>query len=127
MREGQTELKRFIIASQEICKKELAFLEKLPELPLELPAAEPAFTPAAVQPEPAPPPEPEPEPVVSHLMVAGDIMSHMPLTNDCYVKETDSYDYTHVLQEAAEQLALVEEALVSQARTALERLLWLYR
>ena len=62
MREGQTELKRFIIASQEICKKELAFLEKLPELPLELPAAEPAFTPAAVQPEPAPPPEPEPEP-----------------------------------------------------------------
>ena len=62
MREGQTELKRFIIASQEICKKELAFLEKLPELPLDLPAAEPAFTPAAVQPEPAPPPEPEPEP-----------------------------------------------------------------
>ena len=62
MREGQTELKRFIIASQEICKKELAFLEKLPELPLELPAAEPAFTPAAVQPEPAPPPAPEPEP-----------------------------------------------------------------
>ncbi len=62
MREGQTELKRFIIASQEICKKELAFLEKLPELPLELPAAEPAFTPAAVQPEPAPPSEPEPEP-----------------------------------------------------------------
>lgn len=61
MREGQMELKRFILASQEICRKELAFLEKLPELPLDLPAAEPAFAPAAVQPEPAPPPEPEPE------------------------------------------------------------------
>ena len=60
---------------------------------------------------PEPEPEPEPEPVVSHLMVAGDIMSHMPLTDDCYVKETDSYDYTHVLQEAAEQLALADFAV----------------
>ena len=35
-----------------------------------------------VTPKPEPEPEPEPEPVVSHLMVAGDIMSHMPLTDD---------------------------------------------
>lgn len=62
--------------------------------------------PAQSQPEMPlePEPEPEPEPVVAHLMVAGDIMSHMPLTKDCYVAETDSYDYTHVLREAAEQL-----------------------
>ena len=60
-------------------------------------------------PEPVTKPEPEPEPIVSHLMVAGDVMSHMPLTNDCYVKETDSYDYTHVIQEAAEQLKAEEE------------------
>lgn len=62
-------------------------------------------------PEPDPEPEPEPEPVVSHLMVAGDIMSHMPLTNDCYVAETGSYDYTHVLREAAEQLTLADFAV----------------
>ena len=69
--------------------------------------------PARSQPEmpPEPEPEPEPEPVVAHLMVAGDIMSHMPLTKDCYVAETDSYDYTHVLQEAAEQLALADFAV----------------
>ena len=62
-------------------------------------------------PEPDPEPEPEPEPVVSHLMVAGDIMSHMPLTNDCYVAETGSYDYTHVLREPAEQLTLADFAV----------------
>jgi poly-gamma-glutamate synthesis protein (capsule biosynthesis protein) len=69
--------------------------------------------PAQSEPDPVSPvePEPEPEPVVAHLMVAGDIMSHMPLTNDCYVAETDSYDYTHVLREAAEQLALADFAV----------------
>lgn len=71
MREGQMELKRFILASQEICRKELAFLEKLPELPLDLPAAEPAFAPAAVQPEPAPPPEPETPPLAEADLSAG--------------------------------------------------------
>ena len=71
----------------------------------------PAQSQQTPDPEPEQEPEPEPEPVVSHLMVAGDIMSHMPLTNDCYVKETDSYDYTHVIQEAAEQLALADFAL----------------
>ncbi len=70
-----------------------------------------ASQPPAQSQQPEPEPEPEPEPVVAHLMVAGDIMSHMPLTNDCYVKETDSYDYTHVIQEAAEQLALADFAL----------------
>ncbi|NBI09334.1 CapA family protein [Colidextribacter sp. OB.20] len=65
----------------------------------------------APQPQPEPEPEPEPEPVVSHLMVAGDIMSHMPLTNDCYVKETDSYDYTHVMENAARQLQLADWAV----------------
>ena len=62
-------------------------------------------------------PEPEPEPIVSHLMVAGDVMSHMPLTNDCYVAETDSYDYSHVLQDAAQQLALADYALANLETT----------
>ena len=61
-------------------------------------------------PPPPPEPEPEPEPNVAHQMVGGDVMSHTPLTDDCYVAETDSYDYTHVLQFAAPQLALADYA-----------------
>lgn len=65
------------------------------------------------EPEPDPEPEPEPEPIVAHLMVGGDVMSHTPLTDDCYVAETDSYDYTHVLQFAAPQLALADYAVAN--------------
>ena len=68
-------------------------------------------------PPPPPEPEPEPEPLVSHLMVAGDVMSHMPLTQDCYVAETDSYDYTHVLQFAARQLELADFAVANLETT----------
>lgn len=74
MREGQMELKRFILASQEICKKELSFLDKLPDLPVDLPAAEPVFAPAAVHPEPAAPSQPEPQPETAPLAEA-DISS----------------------------------------------------
>ena len=78
-----------------------------------------APSPAQSQPDPASTsePEPEPEPVVAHLMVAGDVMSHMPLTNDCYVKETDTYDYGHVLQSAAQQLALADYAVANLETT----------
>jgi len=69
------------------------------------------------EPPPEPEPEPEPEPIVSHLMVAGDVMSHMPLTNDCYVKETDSYDYSHVLQYAARQLEHADFAVANLETT----------
>jgi len=48
------------------------------------------------EPEPEPEPEP-PEPVVSTLAVCGDVMSHMPLTNDVYDPASQSYDYTRVL------------------------------
>ena len=47
-REGQMELKRFIKGSEEICKKQLAFLEKLPSLPVDLPADDPLPVPAEV-------------------------------------------------------------------------------
>lgn len=85
--------------------------------------AQPAAAPASSsqppvqsrQEEPAPPPEPEP--IVSHLMVAGDIMSHTPLTRDAYVKQTDSYDYSHVLRQAANQLALADYAVANLETT----------
>lgn len=69
--------------------------------------------PVQVQADPIPAPEPEPEPIVSHLMVGGDVMSHTSLTNDVYVAETDSYDYTHVLREAALQLELADYAVAN--------------
>ena len=67
--------------------------------------------PAQSQPEPEP--EPEPEPVVSHLMVAGDVMSHMPITNDAYVAQTGEYDYSHMLQFAAQQLEGADYAVAN--------------
>ena len=39
LRQGQRELAQFIAASRDICAKELAFLEQLPQLPPEQPAA----------------------------------------------------------------------------------------
>ena len=64
-------------------------------------------------PDPDPEPEPEPEPVVAHLMVAGDVMSHMPITNDAYVAATGEYDYSHMLSDAAEQLSRADYAVAN--------------
>lgn len=65
------------------------------------------------EPMPEPEPEPDPEPVVAHLMVAGDVMSHMPVTNDAYVAATGEYDYSHMLSDAAEQLAQADCAVAN--------------
>lgn len=56
----------------------------------------------APTPEPEPEPEPElpPEPTAATLAVCGDIMSHMPITNDAWVKELDTYDYTRLFPDA---------------------------
>jgi len=66
---------------------------------------------------PEPIPEPEPEPIVSHLMVAGDVMSHMPITEDAFVAETGAYDYSHMMAEAAAQLALADYAVANLETT----------
>ena len=58
-------------------------------------------------------PEPAPEPTVSHLMVAGDVMSHMPITNDAYVEADGTYDYSHMLQFAARQLKQADYAVAN--------------
>jgi len=44
-------------------------------------------------------------------MVAGDIMSHMPITKDAYVAQEDRYDYGHMLQFAARQLSSADYAV----------------
>ena len=80
------------------------------DLPTQSPPAE--ATPAPT-PEPTLEPTPEPLPIVSHLMVAGDIMSHMPVTNDAYVAASGEYDYTHMLTDAARQLAQADYAVAN--------------
>jgi poly-gamma-glutamate synthesis protein (capsule biosynthesis protein) len=61
------------------------------------PEATPSPTPSST---PTPTPTPDPEPITATLTVAGDIMSHMPQTNDAYVAETGEYDYTPMLRYA---------------------------
>ena len=39
LRQGQQELAKFIAASRDICKQQLAYLDQLPQLPVEQPAA----------------------------------------------------------------------------------------
>jgi poly-gamma-glutamate capsule biosynthesis protein CapA/YwtB (metallophosphatase superfamily) len=70
-------------------------------------------TPPPSQSELEPEPVPEPQPVVAHLMVAGDIMSHMPITKDAYVEATGAYDYSHLFQFAAQQLERADYAVAN--------------
>ena len=49
---------------------------------------------SSVQPAPIPEPEPEPEPTVVRLMAAGDVMSHMPITNDAFVAASGTYSFS---------------------------------
>lgn len=60
----------------------------------------PAQSTPVPSPTPTPEPEPEPEPITATLTMAGDIMSHMPQTNDAYVEETGEYDYAPMLRYA---------------------------
>ena len=87
-----------------------------PAQPAESGGAASSQTPAASQsPDQSRPeePEPAPEPTVSHLMVAGDVMSHMPITNDAYVEADGTYDYSHMLQFAARQLEQADYAVAN--------------
>ena len=60
-------------------------------------------TPQAATPTPtaAPTPTPTPEPpTTATLAVCGDVMSHMPVTNDAWDETTGSYDYTPIFEAA---------------------------
>lgn len=71
----------------------------------------PSLSQEAAAPEPTP--QPEPEPTVARLMAAGDVMSHMPITNDAYVAASGSYSYGHMLQDPAEQLSGADYAVAN--------------
>ena len=67
--------------------------------------------PAQSQEAPEPQPEPEPEPTVAHLMVAGDMMTHSNTVADAWVAGEGRYDFGHMLQDAAGQLACADYAV----------------
>ena len=75
--------------------------------------------PAQSEPDPVSPvePEPEPEPVVAHLMVAGDIMSHMPLTNDAWNGEKNAYDYVRIISAVQPIVSGADYAVVNLETT----------
>lgn len=67
--------------------------------------------------EPIPPSGTEPEPVAAHLMAAGDLLIHDALNTDAYLAESGGYDFTHIMEQAAGQLALADYALANLETT----------
>ena len=58
-------------------------------------------TPAPATPSPTATPEPTPTPpTVATLAVCGDVMSHMPVTNDAWDESQGRYDYTPIFEQA---------------------------
>lgn len=93
-------------------KRLLALLLGLTLLSGCAPQSQPVDHDASTQPPSQSQPAPAaPEPTVAHLMVAGDIMSHMPITKDAYVAQEGRYDYGHMLQFAARQLSAADYAV----------------
>lgn len=66
---------------------------------------------------PTPTPEPTPTQVVATLAVAGDVMSHMPQTNDAYVAETGEYDYRPMLRYTRELVSGADYAVANLETT----------
>lgn len=57
-------------------------------------------SPAAAPPTPEPTPTPPPAPTISTLVVCGDVMSHMPVTNDAWDEAAQKYDYGPIMADA---------------------------
>ena len=65
--------------------------------PAAAPAPAPSPPPAVVTPSPTPTPQP---PTTATLAVCGDVMSHMPVTNDAWDEAQGIYDYTPIFEAA---------------------------
>lgn len=91
-----------------------------PELPVETVSAGAQGSAGNISEEPTrepPPPPPPPEPTVAKLVVCGDVMSHMPLTNDAKNAETGEYDYRRVLQNAKPMVEAADYAIANLETT----------
>ena len=85
------------------------------DMPLESQTAPPAPVPTPT-PTPAPDPEP-PAPTVATLAVCGDVMSHMPVTNDAWDAERGVYDYTPIMAEAEPYVSAADYAVANLETT----------
>lgn len=61
--------------------------------------------------------EPEPQPIVSTLVVCGDTMSHMPVTNDAWDAATGIYEYSRIMAAAEPYIAGADYAVVNLETT----------
>ena len=61
-------------------------------------------------------PEP-PEPTVATLAVCGDVMSHMPITNDVWNAEENRYDYARIMAGAASAVSGADYAVANLETT----------
>lgn len=61
--------------------------------------------------------EPEPQPIVSTLVVCGDTMSHMPVTNDAWDAATGIYEYSRIMAAAEPYIAGVDYAVANLETT----------
>ena len=83
------------------------------------PAPVPTSTPeAAVTSTPTPTPTPTPEPpTTATLAVCGDVMSHMPVTNDAWDEGTGGYDYTPIFEAARPYVEVADYAVANLETT----------
>ena len=66
--------------------------------------------------QPQPEPEP-PAPTVSTLAVCGDVMSHMPITNDVWNEAEGRYDYARIMAAAAGAVSAADYAVANLETT----------
>ena len=71
----------------------------------------------AVEATPTPTPTPTPEPTVATLAVCGDVMSHMPVTNDAWDEEQGGYDYSPIFAQAVPYLSAADYAVANLETT----------
>ena len=88
-----------------------------PAAPAETPAPPPTVE---VTPTPEPTPTPTPSPTVATLAVCGDIMSHMPVTNDAWDEGQGGYDYSPIFAQAAPYLQAADYAVANLETTLSE-------
>lgn len=73
---------------------------------------------ASAEPEPSPSPTPElPKPTVATLAVCGDMMTHLPITNDAWNAETQVHDFYRMMESAVPYVSAADYAVVNLETT----------